>query len=260
MDNEKIFIGRTKPESFLICDDSLKDIDAPFYAWLREEGFTFAGRKGHYSSCDWAYVSITHRIFGYGMPRVAAGAATGGHAITIEEFKVIYQIYRNYEGQGIFACRKDHGPHRIYVNPSDREKRTEFIDHLESKGFKCREDEVTNRQSTIDSPYPVIVDITRKIYGHLHNTTSAAAASSKGKVISVEEFYALYKGPDAEWEEYVAAVREILKKYLAEEEVDQYLAQPDTVKLIEDNYDGYTKRTGTGADPEATAYCLWMLY
>ena len=63
MDNEKVYIGSTGSESFLICDDSLMDIDASFFSWLREEGFVFGGRKGHYDVCDWAYVNITHRIF-----------------------------------------------------------------------------------------------------------------------------------------------------------------------------------------------------
>lgn len=260
MDNEKIYIGSTGSESFLICDDSLADIDAPFFAWLREEGFSFGGHKGHYSICHHAYVSITYKIFGYGMPGVAFGSATGNHAITIEEFKLIYQIFKQYEGKGLFACSKEHGPYWHYVNPSDKEKRTTLVEYLEFKGFKCREDKNTTKQSTIDSQYPVIVDITRKIYGHLHNTTSATAVASQNKLISVEEFYALYKGPDVEWEEYVVAIREHLKYYLTEEEVNDYLIEPHTVEILNDHFNNYIKGLEGGYSPDSTAYCLWMMY
>lgn len=260
MDNEKIYIGSTGSESFLICDDSLMNIDAPFFEWLREEGFVFGGHKGHFDVCDWAYVNITKKIFGYGMPGVYFGASTGNHAITIEEFKVIYQIFKNYEGKGVFACRKEHGPHWYYVKPSSKEKRIKLVEYLEFKGFKCREDTITDKQSTIESPYPVIVDITNKVYGHLHNTTCAAAAATQKKLITVEEFYAKYKGPDVEWEEYVAAIREHLKHYLTEEELKQFFVQPETVDILNDHFAKYINRLGDSYSPSSTAYCLWMLY
>lgn len=260
MEEGKICIGRTGPESFLVCDDSLKDIDAPFFDWLKEEGFSFAGRKGHYSSCDWAYVSITHKVFGYGMPGIPFGSATGNHAITIEEFKVIYQIYKQYDGKGIFACRKEHGSYWHYVNPSNKEKRIALVEYLEFEGFKCREDKITTKQSTIDSQYPVIVDITRKVYGHLRDAAHAEAAASQNKLISVEEFYALYKGPNVEWKEYVAAIREHLKYYLTEEEVNSYLVTPQTVDILNDHFNSYIQGEGDGYSPNSTAYCLWMMY
>jgi len=258
MDNKKTYIGSTGAESFLICDNSFKDIDAPFFSWLADEGFEFAGRKGHYDVCDWAYVNITHKIYGFGMPGVQFGNAIGNKAITIEDFKVIYQIYKRYEGKELFACRKEQGPHWIYVKPSSKDKRLELIDYLEFKGFKCREDNKTDKQSTIESPYPLIADITHKNYGHLHDATCAAAA--KSKLLSVEEFYAMYKGPDIEWEEYVAAIREHLKRYLTEEEVNEYLVQPETVDMLNDHFDRYIKRLGDGYSPASTANCLWMLY
>jgi len=192
------------------------------------------------------------------MPGVQFGNAIGNKAITIEDFKVIYQIYKRYEGKELFACRKESGPHWIYVNPSSKEKRIELVDFLEFKGFKCREDNKTTKQSTMDSPYPLIVDITRKIYGHLHNTACAEAAQSK--LSSAEEFYAMYKSPDVEWEEYVAAIREHLKCYLTIEEVNKYLVQPETVDMLNDHFAKYVKELGGSYFPASTAYCLWMLY
>ena len=47
MAKEKM-ISELPAEAFLIKDKSLKDIDAPFFAWLRENGFKTAWHKGHY--------------------------------------------------------------------------------------------------------------------------------------------------------------------------------------------------------------------
>ena len=70
----------------------------------------------------------------------------------------------------------------------------------------------------------------------------------------------MYKGPDVEWEEYVAAIREHLKYYLTEEEVNEYLTEPHTVDVLNDHFNNYIHRSRDGFSPEATAYCLWMMY
>ena len=102
MEEKKLRIGEGKSEAFLVCDRSLESLDAPFFKWLREEGFTFGGVHGNYG-CPWAHVNITRKQFAYGMPGVALAKATGNHAITIEEFHTIYSIYRKYDGKGLFV-------------------------------------------------------------------------------------------------------------------------------------------------------------
>lgn len=52
MDEQELSISKLPAESFLIQDESLHDIDAPFQAWLREQGFNLGFGKGHYSACD----------------------------------------------------------------------------------------------------------------------------------------------------------------------------------------------------------------
>ncbi len=91
-------INQLPAESFLIKDDSLKSMDAPFYKMLRESGFKLAWYKGHYDVCDWCFVNITHKKFAYGMPGVGIVTPIGNHAITIEEFLTIYHMYEKYEG------------------------------------------------------------------------------------------------------------------------------------------------------------------
>ena len=75
-----------------------------------------------------------------------------------------------------------------YVDERDSQKRQVFIEYLEKHGFKCDEDEVTTRQSTIDSKFPITVDVGNKLYGHLHNVTCSAAAVTSGRIITAAEF------------------------------------------------------------------------
>lgn len=98
MDKTTLRITQGKAEAFLVCDKSLESIDAPFYSWLHEEGFVFAGYHGNYGCC-WVYVSITRKQYAYGMPGISLVTPTGNHAITIDEFMTIYRIYKNYHGK-----------------------------------------------------------------------------------------------------------------------------------------------------------------
>ena len=90
--NEKEYIHNVGSEAFLVRDASLKDIDAPFYQWLRKKGFKIGWHKGHYG-VDWAFVNITHKLYAYGMPGVCIVKPLGNHAITPDEFYQIYGIY-----------------------------------------------------------------------------------------------------------------------------------------------------------------------
>ena len=99
--DDRVVISRVGAESFLIKDPSLHDINAPFYKWLQENGFKYAWYKGHYDVCDWVYVNITHKLYADGMPGVSVVTPTGNHAITIEEFMLIWRIYEKYEGKDV---------------------------------------------------------------------------------------------------------------------------------------------------------------
>ncbi|MCR5454882.1 MAG: hypothetical protein K6F33_07850 [Bacteroidales bacterium] len=90
-------ISNIEPEAFLIKDDSLKKTDAPFYKWLDKHNFKYAWHKGHYG-CEWVFVNITHKLYAYGMPGVEIIKSIGNHAITIDEFMIIYEIYEKYSG------------------------------------------------------------------------------------------------------------------------------------------------------------------
>ena len=98
VEEEKLRIGQGSAEAFLVCDKSLGDYKAPFYAWLAAEGYTFAGYHGNYG-CSWAYINISRKQYAYGMPGVHAVKPIGNHAITMDEFMTIYRIYEQYRGK-----------------------------------------------------------------------------------------------------------------------------------------------------------------
>lgn len=100
----KIFQGKT--EAFLICDKSLGDANAPFMEWLRSENFKSAPHHGNYG-CWWVYVNITRKQYAYGMPGVPLVTPIGNHAITIDEFKIIYRIYKKYENKDLFTFQTE---------------------------------------------------------------------------------------------------------------------------------------------------------
>ena len=107
----KIWEGKKK--ALLVCDKSLEDSDAPFYEFLRKNGYTCGTHKGNFG-CPWAYVDITTKQYAYGMPGVALVGVLGNHAITISEFMTIYNVFKKYENKDLFVfyekrfdCDKD---------------------------------------------------------------------------------------------------------------------------------------------------------
>lgn len=84
--------------SFLIKDEELKKgYESSFIDFLHSEGFKTWGRKGYYSGIDWIYVNINNKKYAFGVPGIAVTEPVGEHAITIEEFKIIYEIYKKYD-------------------------------------------------------------------------------------------------------------------------------------------------------------------
>jgi hypothetical protein len=106
-ERKKPIISRINPEAFLVQDESLSDIDAPFYKWLDKNHFKHAWYKGHYSSCDWVFINITNKLYAYGMPGVEIIKPIGNHAITIDEFMQIFNIYDKYKGLNALEFAED---------------------------------------------------------------------------------------------------------------------------------------------------------
>lgn len=85
--------------SFLIKDEELKKgYDSIFVKLLRSYGFKGWGRKGYFDGIDWIYVNLNTKKYAFGIPGVAITEPVGKHAITIEEFLTIFDIYIKYNG------------------------------------------------------------------------------------------------------------------------------------------------------------------
>ena len=80
----------------------------------------------------------------------------------------------------------------FYVNVKGQKQRLSFIEFLEKNGFKCEDDGITTRESTVESRYPIKIDFDCKEYGHIQNTTCAAAAASSNRVFSPELFICFF--------------------------------------------------------------------
>lgn len=86
-----------KSSTFLVEDKSLGFLDAPFYDWLKENGFKKWGCHGNYGM-SWVFVDISTKIYACGIPGIpVVDSYVGNHAITINEFFEIYNIFKRYE-------------------------------------------------------------------------------------------------------------------------------------------------------------------
>ena len=83
---------------FLVSGDDLGRKESEFISFLRVEGFQC---KHGFWDCPWAWVNIETKVYGRGRPGVAYAGVIGGHAITIQEFMTIYEIYKRYEGKKV---------------------------------------------------------------------------------------------------------------------------------------------------------------
>lgn len=102
-------IARVDPDAFLVCNMAFEDYTtkSPFVKWLESEGFVYGWYKGNYGNCPWIFVNITRKLYAYGMPGIKIVEPIGNHAITVEEFETIYEIYKKYEGKELFVFHKD---------------------------------------------------------------------------------------------------------------------------------------------------------
>ena len=146
------------------------------------------------------------------------------------------------------------------VRTDNRSSREALIRFLEDEGYKNNEDDITNRQYVLDSFFPIVVDTESSIYDVLHTTTSASAAVSSRAVINEDEFYVLFKGSRATYDEYLAVVKRLFLEYdYTSDETKEFLNRPEIHSILRSNYEEYIRGIA-GCDPRATASCLDLMY
>ena len=95
---------------FLIKDERLKSYRTSegIYAYLREEGFN--AQKGGYfiEGIDWLYINIYSKVYTKGRVGIGLTKVVGDHAITFDEFKTIYGIFKKYENLRTLVMNYDY--------------------------------------------------------------------------------------------------------------------------------------------------------
>lgn len=85
--------------ALLVCEKDAQKRSA-FICRLEAAGFScWIGSGSYFPGADWLYVNINALQYAYGLPGVWITEEFGQHAITIEEFETIYNIFRKYTGK-----------------------------------------------------------------------------------------------------------------------------------------------------------------
>ena len=93
---------------FLIKDESLlRGWGSPVYRWLYDNGFVSWGTKGVYKGVDWVFVNPYSKVFAPGLRGYKVTSVVCDHAVTLEEFKVIYNIFKKYKGLDVLMMTKE---------------------------------------------------------------------------------------------------------------------------------------------------------
>ena len=103
MSSKDVVLGSEKV-CFLVSGEDLGKQESKFIDFLRSEGFRC---KYGFWDCPWVWVNIETKVYGRGRPGVAYAGVIGGHAISIDEFMTIYDIYKKYSGLKVLEFPKD---------------------------------------------------------------------------------------------------------------------------------------------------------
>lgn len=90
---------------FLVATYEAEDYNSDFIKFLKDEGFTDYTRKGIFPHCPRIYVDINHKYYAFALPGIKITGVIGNHAIRLNEFYTIYDIYKQYENKSIFVFK-----------------------------------------------------------------------------------------------------------------------------------------------------------
>ena len=80
----------------LVKEKGLGDGNHSFRKWLSDEGFHLWLNHPNYGM-DWVFINLNSMVCAPGMPGIKITSTIREHAITAEEFKVIWGIFMQYE-------------------------------------------------------------------------------------------------------------------------------------------------------------------
>ena len=121
---------------FLIKDASLlKGWGSPVYKWLYDKGFVSWGTKGVYKGVDWVFVNPYSKVFAPGLRGYKVTSIVCDHAVTLEEFEVIYNIFKKYEGLDVLMMTKEEQEEHDKKWNAIREEERKYVSELTYEKF-----------------------------------------------------------------------------------------------------------------------------
>lgn len=85
-------------DSFVVWDNRIERNDLSFVDFLKSEGFS-AKRTGYNPYTPWVFIDIVDMVYICGKPGVKFANAIGEHMISVDEFKLIWNIFKTYKGR-----------------------------------------------------------------------------------------------------------------------------------------------------------------
>ena len=77
--------------------------------------------------CPWYFIDIVNKKYKPGRPGLSYGKVIGEHAITFEEFKTIYDIYKKYKGLSDLSMTKEEDIKKKQETKQIEQKRSQEI-------------------------------------------------------------------------------------------------------------------------------------
>ena len=110
----------------LVYESGIGDSRHPFWAWLLEEGFHLWLNHGNYGM-NWIFINLNSMICAPGMPGIKVTSSIREHAVTVDEFKTIWQIFTKYEGLGPLVMPEEE-PAGVKLIMSDKDGKPQTAD------------------------------------------------------------------------------------------------------------------------------------
>ncbi len=105
--------------SVVVYEQGIGEQNHPFWAWLRDEGFHSWGQHRNFGT-NWVFVNLNSMEYTPGMPGLRLASPIREHAITIDEFKTIWKIYKKYDGMGALAMPAKEKPAGKLITMNDQ--------------------------------------------------------------------------------------------------------------------------------------------
>ena len=107
-----------------------RDYESDILTFLKLNKF---GCQAGYCGCPWYFVDIENRKYKPGRPGLSYGRVVGNHAITLNEFLLIYEIFNNHEEEPAFRREYDLETPLCFCIKHDNMADVDF--YLDKEGF-----------------------------------------------------------------------------------------------------------------------------